>query len=182
MSTRGAKAVTGWKSGLCAVLAFGVVTALLFGSPLQAVGLLTVWRDRLGLDYWPVLVPVAMGLAVYPAWVALRVRVPRFLGPAVFVFLAVVLSAGLVGFCAEYQRARVVGAFGADVEMRSSIFASYRNAPQEFQFFLHGAALKACKPYAWSYRVMGFYELPADVAVNVLPGEWVEQCDIRRTR
>jgi hypothetical protein len=42
--------------------------------------------------------------------------------------------------------------------------------------------LKDCVPYAWSYRLMEFYQLPSDVAVNVLPQDWLERCSIQRTR
>ena len=168
--------------GIFGLLAYGLTSVLLYGGPLQALGLLTFWRDRLGLAYWPALLLVAMVLAIFLAKFSARFGMPRVLIPAVFIVISMSFSALLVGSYAANQRDGIVEKFEPDVEIRSSVFASFRNAPQEFQFFLHGAALKDCKPYAWSYRQMSFYELPPNVAVNVLPASWIEECNIQRTR
>jgi len=121
-----------------------------------------------------------MGLACLFMTVAAASGLPRPLVPAVFLSLSMVLSAILVGGYAELERGRNVARFQPDQQLRSSIFSSFRNAPRAFQLFLHGAAVKDCKPYAWSYRQMDFYELPANVAVNVLPARWIEDCKIQR--
>jgi len=170
------------RTGFFCVLAYIFTSALLYGGPFQALGLLTFWRDRLGVAYWPVLILVAMVFAIFATKSAVRSGMPHFLAPAVFISISMICSALLVGGYAENQRGRVVESFEPDVELRSSVFSSFRNAPREFQLFLHGAALKNCKPYAWSYRLMEFYELPPDVAANVLPSSWIEECKIRRTR
>lgn len=170
------------KAGLFGMLAFGFTSVPLYGGPFQALGLLTFWRDRLGLAYWPALILGAMVLAIVATKFVARFGIPRFLFPAIFISISMSFSALLVGSYAENKRGSIVEKFEPDVEIRSSIFASFRNAPREFQFFLHGAALKHCKPYAWSYRLMAFYELPPNVAVNVLPTSWVEECKIQRTR
>jgi len=169
-------------AGILSALSYGLTSVLLCGGPLQALGLLTFWRDRLGLALWPALILVAMLLAIVLTRFVARFGMPRVVLPAVFIVFSMGFAALLVGIYAESQRGRVVEAFKPDVEMRASIFESFRNAPRDFQFFLHGAALRDCKPYAWSYRQMTFYELPPNVAVNVLPISWTEKCNIRRTR
>jgi len=92
-----------------------------------------------------------------------------------------VLSVGLVGAYAEYLRRVRVLEFAPDSYVEKPFFRSLQEVPNDFQFFLHAAALKHCKPYAWSYREMDFYELPPDAAVNVLPAEWIKRCAIKRS-
>lgn len=164
------------------LLAFGLTSVILFGGPLQAIAFLTIWSDRLGMYYWPALLLVALVLATFLTRYLLRSGMPRVLLLAAFVFLSMLFSAFLVGASATMERNRIVGEFEPDLEIRSSIFTSFRYARQDFNFFLHGAALKNCKPYAWSYSQMAFYELPSNVAVNVLPTSWIDECSIQRTR
>jgi hypothetical protein len=71
--------------------------------------------------------------------------------------------------------------FAADDYFEHSIFRSILEAPREYQFYLHAAAIKKCVPYAWGYGAMGFYRLPPNVAVNVLPDKWLRRCSIHRT-
>lgn len=94
----------------------------------------------------------ALGVAASTLVVSRPVRdaIPDALRPSVFVILAIRLPNALVGLNADRVRHRAVLAFDADeVEERSS-FASVSEAPTDFQFFLHTAALKNGKPYAWS--------------------------------
>ena len=140
------------------------------------------WGNRLGLFYWPVVIPVGMVLAINATKIAVRHGMPRLFIPSIIISFSMICAVVFIGIWTEYQRDRIIGRFGPDTEIRSSIFASFRNAPRDFQLFLHGAALKDCKPYAWSYRQMAFYELPPNVAANVLPVSWIEECNIRRTR
>lgn len=169
-------------AGVYSFLAYGLTSSLFFGGPLQAIAFLSIWRDRLGLAYWPALLLVAIVLAIFLTKPFLRFGMPRILLPAVFIFISMSSSALLVGSFAAMSRDRIVEEFEPDVEIRSSILASFRYTRQDFNFFLHGAALKNCKPYAWSYSQMSFYELPANVAVNVLPKSWIDECNIQRTR
>lgn len=104
----------------------------------------------------------------------------RVLRLPMFVALAIVLPTIVVGLYADSERRRGVRAFGADQVEENTFFASIREAPQEYQFFLHTAALKDCAPYAWSYRTQSFYKLPPNVAVNVLPQRWIAKCGITR--
>jgi hypothetical protein len=164
------------------LLAFGFMSVLLFGGPLQAIAFLSIWSDRLGMAYWPALLLISIALAAFQTKYLLQSGLQRVFLPATFVVTAMLSSATLVGACAVMERNRIIEDFEPDLEIRSSIFASFRYLRQDFNFFLHGAALKDCKPYAWSYSKMAFYELPSNVAVNVLPKSWIEQCSIERTR
>ena len=170
------------RAGIFALLAYCLASTVLFGGPFQALALLTIWNDRLMLPYWSVLVFLPILLALMLTRLSARPRVPRALLPAFFIVISMGFSALMVGSYAAAQRARIVEKFDPDLEIRSSVFTSFRNAPRDFQFFLHGAAMKDCKLYAWSYREMGFYKLPPNVAINVLPPNWLEQCGIQRTR
>ena len=168
-------------AGIIAVLACCFTSTVLFGGPFRALALFTIWNDRLGLAYWRALVLVAILLALMLTMVAARFGLPRAVLPAFFIVISMGFSALMVGSYAAAQRAQIVEKFSPDLEIRSSVFASFRNAPRDFQFFLHGAAMKHCQPYAWSYREMAFYKLPPNVAINVLPPNWLEQCGIERT-
>jgi hypothetical protein len=83
-----------------------------------------------------------------------------------------------VGIYGDFLRHGAVLAFGADEVEEHSFFRSLREAPQDFQFFLHTAALKNCTPYAWSYRTMAYYRLGPSVAGNVVPRQWIARCSI----
>jgi hypothetical protein len=125
---------------------------------------------------------MALVLAGFVTVFAARMGLPKFLSLGFFTLISVSLSGLFVGTYAEHRRDIVVEAFAPDEQLPASFFTSLRNAPREFQFFLHGPALKNCQPYAWSYRTMSFYELPPNVAANVLPKIWIEKCNIQRTR
>lgn len=163
-----------------ALLVYLLLSILICGGPVMPIALLTLYRAHLGAPHWPWLV-VAAGaiaacgtLAACRAWQTTRYAMPLFVG------LMLALSPALVGLYATYLRAGEVAAFQPDHYTASTFLGSLQNAPADFQFFLHAAALKDCKPFAWSYGKMAFYELPADAAVNVLPAEWLERCSIRR--
>lgn len=85
------------------------------------------------------------------------------------------------GLVATTWRSIEVQRFSPDEYVSSSFYQSIRETPKEFQFFVHAAALKDCKPYIWSYSQMRFVHIRANTAVNVIPGEWVRQCDIVRS-
>lgn len=165
---------------LFAAVAFLVATTLLFGDPLRAVFLATDWSNRLGIPHWR-LIAVACIVVIALAFRSRVVRrIPKSLRGAAFVVLALLLPTALIGLVADTIRHRAVVAFQPDEVEEHLMFASLRQAPQEYQFFLHTAVLKSCVPYAWSYRTMGFYVLNPNVAVNVLPLRWVSRCRIER--
>ncbi|WP_162916394.1 hypothetical protein [Cohaesibacter haloalkalitolerans] len=174
--------MTSFMAAVWALLAYIYCSLLLFGGPFQALALLLMWRDRLGLTYWQALLPLSVLLAAIGTSFAKQHGVHRQLLPALFIVFSMGLSAVLVGGYAEIRRVKIISEFAPDQEIHSSIFSSFRNAPRKFQPFLHGAALKNCRPFAWSYRRMEFYALPPNVAANVLPKDWIEACKIRRTR
>lgn len=162
------------------VLVYVVLSALICGGPLMPIALLAMYRDHLGAPHWFWLVVAAGAIAACGTLAACRRRQTARFELPLFAGLWLVLSPSLVGGYATYLRAGQVAAFQPDSYMGSSFLSSLQNAPADYQFFLHAAALKDCKPYAWSYREMAFYELPTSAAVNVLPPEWLDRCSIRR--
>ncbi|MEE4200985.1 hypothetical protein [Erythrobacter sp.] len=42
--------------------------------------------------------------------------------------------------------------------------------------YVHGAALKDCRAYLWSYRRMDYVEISPGRTGNLLPREWKERC------
>lgn len=165
---------------LYATLAYVVAAAILFGDPMKPMGFALFWSGRLGASYWPSIALACVAISALVFVAPLRDFVAPALRTAVFVTLAVTLPTVTVGLYADFLRHRAVLAFGADAVEEQGFFASLRNAPADFQFFLHTAALKNCRPYAWSYRTMAFYALVPNVAVNVLPQDWIARCGITR--
>jgi hypothetical protein len=94
----------------------------------------------------------------------------------VFVAVGLVGSLICVGAYADHLRSNALSEFDADRWKQQSFLRSVRLAPDEFQSNLHAAAMKDCVPYGWSYRGMGFYKIPPEAAVNVLPRKWLEEC------
>ena len=168
--------------GLSAFLvAYFASATVWFGGFLHSVGFLTFWNDRLGIAYWPLVALAGVGVGLGLALLSLRGGLPLRFAPAIFITCSMACSTIGLGVYTEISRSREIERFSPDLAERASFFRSLHAAPREFQFFLHGAALKDCVPYAWSYRTMSFYELPPNIAVNVLPGIWIEECDIRRS-
>ncbi|WP_377848182.1 hypothetical protein [Bosea sp. UC22_33] len=164
-----------------AVLAYTAVTVLLFGSVSQPLALAILWPDRLGLLLWSWIAVLCVVASAFIFAVPLQSPAASVFRLPMFVVLAIILPTTIVGLYADIERRRGVRAFEADEVEENSFFTSIREAPQEFQFFLHTAALKNCAAYAWSYRTQSFYHLPPDVAVNVLPHRWIAKCGIVRT-
>jgi len=96
------------------LLAFGFMSVLLFGGPLQAIAFLTIWSDRLGMAYWPALILVAIVLAAFLTKYLLRFGLPRVFLPATFVVTTMLFSALLVGTCAVMERNRIIQDFEPD--------------------------------------------------------------------
>ena len=153
------------------------VTIVLFGSPFRAIAFAIFWQDRLAVHNWQVLVVVCVFIAV-----TLALSVGRKLGAVVTIpFFCVVfplLSVLFVGLYAGHSRREIMADFSADLQFQNSFWRSLHSAPVEWQFFLHAGAIKDCVPYAWSYRMMDMYELSPGVMFNVLPGEWLTDCDL----
>ncbi len=167
---------------LLAALAYGALTTVLFGNPVQPILLATIWSDRLGIPYWRVIVGLCIAASALVFAKPFRDTFTRVQRPSIFVILAVLVPTVIVGGAAEVMKARALAALGADEIKEQHLFLSIRNAPADTQFFLHTAALKGCTAYAWSYREMGFYVLRPDTAVNVLPRPWIDRCGIQIER
>jgi hypothetical protein len=162
-----------------AALSYLTLTVLIFGDPLQPIGLATRWADRLGIPFWRVIAVISVVASTLVVMKFPRNMIPAVFRPTAFVVLGILMPTIIVGLIADSIRHRAVLAFGADEIDEHSFFVSIRKAPQDFQNFLHTAALKGCNPYAWSYRNLEFYALPTSAAVNVLPRAWRERCEIR---
>ncbi len=163
-------------------LVYIVVSFLLCGGPFSPILLLTLDSDLLGAPFWTHLVIVGGVIAAGGSLAAGRTFGTHRYWLPMFVGLWMVLSFALVGIYATHLRAMKVAAFHPDDYVASTFIRSLHNTPADFQFFLHAAAIKDCKPYAWSYRTMAFYELPSGIAVDLyaFPREWVDRCAIRR--
>ncbi|EJJ27637.1 hypothetical protein [Rhizobium sp. CF142] len=162
-------------------IAYFFFALILFDDILAPLGFMTVRYDGLNLPYWKTIVAGCFFIA---AMCFLAASWPPFKLPYKILISAIVgvsLSVFSVGKYADRVRHQKIVEFNADVAFENSFFRSLKEAPVEFQFYLHAAALKNCTPYAWSYRLMAFYELEPDVAVNVLPDEWVKRCSIHRS-
>jgi hypothetical protein len=165
---------------LLATFAYAVVTVMLFGNPFQPIALATLWSSRLGAPYWQGIAIISFAASTLIFLRPIRDAIPTLLREPVFLILAVLLPTAAVGLYADGIRHRTVLALHADEVEEHSFFRSIREAPADFQFFLHTAALKGCTPYAWSYRKLAFYVLPPNIAVNVLPQQWITRCGIVR--
>lgn len=160
---------------LLAIFAYLAETAAIFGGPLKPIGLVTFWANRLGAPYWPEIAALGVAASIL-LFGRLRNAVDVVFRLPVVVTLVMLLPTAFVGLYADFLRHRAVLALGADEVQEHSFFRSLGQAPQDFQIFLHTAALKNCTPYAWSYRMMAFYVLPPSVRANVLPGAWIKHC------
>lgn len=162
------------------IWAYVLTGTILFGDPLQPIMLLTRWNDRLSAPNWQAFLFIGISLGTLAGMSVARSVLGSTFAIPVFVVVSITFGTMSVGIYVEYMRSRIIDSFDADKEIRKSFFRSIRNAPQDYQLFLHGAALKECIPYAWSYRTMSFYRLPENAAVNVLPPSWIKLCKIER--
>lgn len=164
------------------ILAYCAVALLTFGDVLSPIGFMMILPDRLGAPHWKIAVAASFVVAAIALLIRPRLVLKSLYRLPLFVAIAMIFSVTSVGIYSDWLRQQKIVEFNADAVSQYSFFRSIREVPRDFQFFLHTAALKDCVPYAWSYREMDFYQLKPDTAVNVLPRQWVEQCDIKRSR
>ena len=154
--------------GAIALLAWGLVS---FSNP---VGPIRFWT-RLDDVPLPTDFPWWGFRAAALAWatgLVLALRDVRWaVTAAVVLFAGLVGSTGLATGAVEAERDRIVADFAPDCVTLEPLRRSFREAPREHQFFLHGAATRDGEPYAWSWREMGFYPLDDRTWPNVLPRE-----------
>lgn len=160
--------------------AYFLVAALLFGDVFSPLAFATFWPHRLGVPYWNAVAAAAIATSALIFMHPIRLYVAPILRPPLFVAASLILSTLFVGLYADWKRREAVRSFGADHLLEHSFFRSIREAPREFQLYLHTAALKDCVPYAWNYREMAFYKLDLSAAINVLPQQWLAMCSIQR--
>ena len=161
------------KSVGLALTAYLLVAALLFGEILKPLTLAVLWQDRLGAPNWRIIVLACLALAALafalPAsWSAWKL--------SLFVIVSMTLSTFLTAIYVDSLREKAFDGFSADATFQHGFLRSIREAPKEFQFYLHGAALKDCVAYGWSYREMDFYRLAPRAAKNVVPVDWRTRC------
>jgi len=160
------------------IFTYFVMALFIFGDLFTPFAFLTIWSGRLGADYWLLLVVIAVGIAASVFFPPLVTRIDLLARAPLFVLAAMALSVLIVGFYADWKRRKVIENFSASHVIQHSFFRPIREAPRDFQFYLHAAALKDCVPYAWSYREMSFYALKPSIARNVLPVAWRQMCAI----
>jgi hypothetical protein len=169
------------KASLLTLLAYVFMSLLFFGDVFKPLWLLTSGSDRFGVPFWQALLIPGALLAAVLAAMASRYGAPILSAP-VFIMVFASVSVLSIGAYAESIRRQKTDSIKPDAHMENSFFQSLQKAPNvDFQFFLHSAIMKGCVPYAWSYRELDFYRLEPNVAPNVLPFDWVERCQIRRT-
>jgi hypothetical protein len=169
-----------------ALAAYLITTFILFGGPVQPINLV-ILHDRLSYLVWigPLLAAILVG------WLAARyIR----LNVAAFIVGFLVTLVSLTGIVVDSAKLIETRRLAPDRAESAYFIESLHNsgpstdagldglwAPKKFQTFLHAAILKDCRAYAWSHRSMGYYELKPDVAQNVLPVDWLQQCpDLRK--
>lgn len=148
-------------------------SVIFFGGLLKPIFFATVWSNRLGAPHWGWIVFACFLIGA--AGFFLPSRLASFRGPT-FILVGLLGSLFSVGAYADHLTSKAMRDFGAERRIQHSFTDSVRHAPEEFQFFLHAAALKRCVPFAWSYKSLSFYQIPPKAAINVLPQSWLAEC------
>ncbi|MBN9261117.1 MAG: hypothetical protein J0J14_09635 [Hyphomicrobium sp.] len=162
---------------LLAGIAYVVTSQVLFDGWLKPIAIMDFWRDRVPPEYWSG--PLAIGLIVGALVALILARTTLALvGPAVFIIVSMFTTVALTAMAVEKKRDEMTAQFKPDRLKKESFWRTIREAPADFQFFLHAAAMKQCVPYAWSYRRMDFYPLNAQTARNVIPPAWLIECGV----
>ncbi len=136
--------------------------------------------------YWPTLAAIAwasglaaLAISIWSARFAISQGVSKIFLLPVIVFLWIVLSAVIAGAALELRKSNEFNKFDADRQHVESIFTAYHHTFFSDHFrYVHGFAIKDCRPYIWSYGLMSFEEIDPDTAVSILPREWVRECNI----
>lgn len=164
------------------ILAYCIMALLIFGDLLSPLGFTTVFSNRLGAPFWQILVFASAVAAILCAPIAQRrLGLGTQYRASTFICLWMCMSVLSVGIYAELSRYRKMRELTPDQYSWHSFFRSIREVPRDYQFFYHAVAIKDCRPYAWSYREMAFYELNPNVAINLLPSDWTQKCALERT-
>lgn len=158
------------------LIAYLLIAFVAFGDILRPVDFMTWLSDRLPYPGWRLFVLLVMILS-YLCLIPQRSWLNPDFKFAIFVIFSMTISIVSIGFYVDWQRHQRIITFNADDSFEHSIFRSIREAPAEPQFYLHAAAVKDCTIYGWSYRTMGFYELPPAVDRMGPLYRWKKRCD-----
>ena len=152
---------------------YAILSFAMFGSFFQPIMLLVFYPAELAGLHWRWI--VAGGFAVGTLAFFIPARWSYFRVPA-FVAVGMLGPLFVVAVYANDMTAQALKAFGADRSTQQGFVKSLRHMTDEPKFHLHAIALKRCVPYAWSYRSLDFYRIPARAAINVLPRAWLAEC------
>lgn len=122
----------------------------------------------------------ALAVSIVSVRFAISRGVSRIFLLPLIVFFWITLSAMVAGAALESWKSREFHRFSADRKYVESVFIAYHlTFFSDRSQYVHGAAVKDCKPYIWSYGSMSFEAIEPNTAVNVLPREWVKECSIK---
>ena len=168
------------KSAVMLTLTVYLVVGLFFGSFFQGLNVVLAFIFCFS-DVYLLAIPSAAFVLARKCMSLERLKsIPEWAGPSVVFALWVVFSIVPLGVYAEWRLSEAVRQFKPDEFRKVSFYWSVRFAASELNFGYHAVALKDCVAYNWSYRSMSFYVLPPRSAVNVVPYEWRERCDIQK--
>ena len=164
-----------------ALVCYVIVALALFGNPVKPI-LLAIGMFILA----PISICVAVLAGIVLGIITFKILFEKVLKPkglariglgifVLWMFLFTVVTTALI---TSALRVNAIARLSPDKVITRSFIGSLHATPDIFS--LHGAAIKNCVPYAWSYRDMDFYELRNDTAINVIPQEWLDACNIRR--
>lgn len=165
---------------LC-ILVYSVIALVMCNGLIQPIALLTMFRDRLGAPFWGYFILVSAIIALIVASPICIRNLESAFRPPLFLAIWMLLSVFSVGIYADRIRISKIAEFNADEELQHSFFFSIRVAPEEWQFDVHSVVLKNCVPYAWSYRQMKLFPMVTNVAINVVPYDWIGRCKMKRS-
>jgi len=146
-------------------------------SPFFSIGVLYA-QDFAAFDALRSALPIGVFCASAILFGGILVKLPRASYIPLWVTAFLLISAYFGRADIEAQRERITAEFAPDhYELSNGVVLRFH---KDFEFNLHGQAIKDCVPYAWSYREMGWYKLPQNIAPNVLRRDWVKMCDLKR--
>lgn len=161
-------------------LAYFVCSFLLCGDMLSTLANAPIMARAGSRDFWNVffLGSFALALIVSLPWLTPFIW-PEF-RPALFMTIWMLASATSAGIYGTAKLNEAIASLHPDKVFKNSFFQSLHQVPREFSTYAHAGAMKDCRPYYWSYTWLKFIPLNTDSAVNVLPQDWLDECNIKR--
>jgi len=168
-------------SAALTIIVYCIIALVMFDSVFSPIGLFLDAANGPGTSFWRLVLAASAALAMLLTSRTVMPWLSPVLRPPLFLAAWMLLTVFSVGTYLDWRRQTTIFEFQPDLEIQHSFYDSIREVPREFQFYVHSAALKHCVPYIWSYRSMRLVEVKPDIAVNVLPADWMAQCGIKRT-